>query len=117
MGKFSKELIPKLRNAKFINTNILESSDAQTRNSHPEVFLGKGALKICSKFTGEHPCRSVISIKLLKPIFPIKITIHSFLMSYILKKYTPNVSKNHKTIYQRIFMSFTLIVNVSIHNT
>ena len=28
------------------------------------MFLRKGALKICSKFTGEHPCRSVISIKL-----------------------------------------------------
>ena len=35
------------------------------RSSHSEVFLGKGALKICSKFTGEHPCRSAISIKLL----------------------------------------------------
>ena len=34
------------------------------RNSQPEVFLGKGVLKICSKFTGEHPCRSVISMKL-----------------------------------------------------
>ena len=33
------------------------------RSSQPEVF--KGALKICSKFTGEYPCRSVISIKLL----------------------------------------------------
>ena len=30
------------------------------RTSHPEVFLRKGVLKICSKFTGEHPCRSVI---------------------------------------------------------
>ena len=29
------------------------------------MFLGKGGMKICSKFTGEHPCRSVISIKLL----------------------------------------------------
>ena len=28
------------------------------------MFLGKGAPKICSKFTGEHPCRSAISIKL-----------------------------------------------------
>ena len=28
------------------------------RSSRPEVFLGKGVLKICSKFTGEHPCRS-----------------------------------------------------------
>ena len=32
---------------------------------HPEVFLGEGVLKICNKFTGEHPCRSAISIKLL----------------------------------------------------
>ena len=35
------------------------------RSSRPEVFLRKCVLKICSKFTGEHPCRSVISIKLL----------------------------------------------------
>ena len=35
------------------------------RSSHPELFLGKGVLKICSKFTGEQPCRSAISIKLL----------------------------------------------------
>ena len=35
------------------------------RSSHPEVFLGKGAMKICSKFTGEHSCRNAISIKLL----------------------------------------------------
>ena len=33
-------------------------------SSHPEVLLRKGVLKICTKFTGEHPCRSVISIKL-----------------------------------------------------
>ena len=30
----------------------------------PEVFLGKVFLKICSKFTAEHPCLSVIAIKL-----------------------------------------------------
>ena len=34
------------------------------RSSHPEVFLERDVLKICSKFTEEHPCRSVISIKL-----------------------------------------------------
>ena len=33
------------------------------RSSRPEVILGKGVLKICSKFTGEQPCRSAISIK------------------------------------------------------
>ena len=36
----------------------------QYRSSHPEVFPGKGVLKISSKCTEEHPCRSVISIKL-----------------------------------------------------
>ena len=35
------------------------------RSSHPELFLEKGVLKIYCKCTGEHPCRSVISIKLL----------------------------------------------------
>ena len=35
------------------------------RRSHPEMFFGRVALKICSKFTGEHPYRSPISIKLL----------------------------------------------------
>ena len=39
------------------------------RSSHPKVFLVKGVLKICFKFTGEHPCRSVISIKM----FPITL--------------------------------------------
>ena len=39
------------------------------RSSRPEVFLGKGDLKICSKFTEEQPCRSVIPIKLLKQLY------------------------------------------------
>ena len=45
----------------YMSDRILNMS---VRSSPPEVFLGKGALKIYSKFTGEHPCRSVISIKL-----------------------------------------------------
>ena len=28
------------------------------------MFLGRGVLKICSTFTGESPCRSVVSVKL-----------------------------------------------------
>ena len=35
------------------------------RSSRPEVYLGKTVLRICSKFAGEHPCWSAISIKLL----------------------------------------------------
>ena len=38
-----------------------------------EVFLRKGVLKKCSKFTGEHPCRSAISIKLLSNFIEITL--------------------------------------------
>ena len=44
-----------------------------SKSSHPEVFLRKGILKICSKFTGEHPCQSGISIKLLCNFIEIAI--------------------------------------------
>ena len=44
-----------------------------TWSSRPEVLLEKDVLKICSKFTGEHPCRSVISIKVLSNF--IKVTL------------------------------------------
>ena len=47
---------------------IKRRPNCKTRSSHPTVFLGKGVLKICSKFTREHPCRSAISIKLLKQL-------------------------------------------------
>ena len=47
-------------NFKLVSWGIL----IKFRSSPSEVLLGKGVLKICSKFTGEHPCRSAISIKL-----------------------------------------------------
>ena len=28
----------------------------KNRSSRPVIFLGKGVLEICNKFTGEHPC-------------------------------------------------------------
>ena len=45
---------------KIINFN----DHGRSRSKPPEVFLGKAVLKICSKLRVEHPCRSVISIKL-----------------------------------------------------
>ena len=45
----------------------------QLRSSPPEVFLGKGILKICSKFTGEHPHQSVILIKLQSSFLEITL--------------------------------------------
>ena len=46
------------------------------RSSHSEVFLRKGVLKICSKFAGEHPCRSAIS-KVAKHVAVFEIQKHS----------------------------------------
>ena len=42
--------------------NYNEQETQKFRSSHPEAFLGKGVLKIGSKFTGEHPCRSMIKM-------------------------------------------------------
>ena len=49
------------KDAKFFVKFLFSSC----RSNPPEVFLGTGVIKICSKFTGEHPCGSAISIKLL----------------------------------------------------
>ena len=52
------------------------------------MFLVKGVLKICSKFTGENPCQSVISMKLLCNFIeitlrhgcsPVKFSEHLFI--------------------------------------
>ena len=42
----------------------LRIGKTKVRSSHPDVFLEKSVLKIYSKFTGEHACRSTISITL-----------------------------------------------------
>ena len=44
---------------KWVDISILFLQDTNIRSSRPEVFLRKGVLKICSKFTGEHPCQIV----------------------------------------------------------
>ena len=43
------------------------------RSNHPEVFLRKGVLKICNKFTTEHPCWSLVSIKLQRNFIEIAL--------------------------------------------
>ena len=46
------------------------------RSSCPGMFLGKGVPKICSKFTEEHPCRSVILVKLSKSLFGMGVLLY-----------------------------------------
>ena len=52
-------------------------------SSLPEVFLGKGVLNICSKFTGEHPCQSAISLKLQVNFFEITLRYGCFLVNWL----------------------------------
>ena len=51
----------------------MKNINSNHRSSHPEEFLGKRVLKISNKFTGEHPCRSGISIKLQSNFIEITI--------------------------------------------
>ena len=45
----------------------------KSKSSPSEVFLGQGVLEKWSKFTGEHPCRSVISVKLQSNLIEIAL--------------------------------------------
>ena len=61
--KFSTKELSKRINLRTMNVYHLKNC----KSSPLEVFLGKGVLKRCSKFTAERPCRSAITIK-----FPVE---------------------------------------------
>ena len=81
------------------------------RSSPPEVFLGESVLKICSKITGEHPCQSMISIKLLwvRPTLKVYLLegtknlffvwIYFFLFWFILSFYYRFISGQTSNIF------------------
>ena len=51
--------------ASFKSAPLLLNNIVITCRSSPlEVFLAKGVLKMCNKFTGEHPCRKVVAKQL-----------------------------------------------------
>ena len=57
------------------------------KSSRSEVFLVKGVLKISTKFTGEHPCRSnFIEMTLWDGCSPVNL-LHLFRTSF-----TKNIS-------------------------
>ena len=54
---------------------LLKKKQDSYKSNHPEVFQRKAVLKICSKFTGGHPCQSATSVMLLCSF--IEITNHT----------------------------------------
>ena len=81
------------------------------RNSHPEVFLKKGVLKICSKFTGEHPCQSVLSIELR---LGCSVNLLHLFKTAIIKNSSEGLYLLHKTsqMFDKI-MNTRLICNLT----
>ena len=69
------------------------------------MVFKKGVLKICSKFTGGHPCRSVISIRQLywnrisACVFTCKFAAY-FQNTFFTEHLWKAVSVNQKTIYK-----------------
>ena len=85
--KFFRTLSNHELDSNFINTLTLI-------HCNPVVFCKTKVLKICSKFTGEHPCRNVILIKLLCNIIEITLR-HGFSPVNLLRNFrTPFPKKN-----------------------
>ena len=72
--RINKRLFIELSVSLYSNIGpILNTYLAIFRSSSPWVFLEKGVLKICSKFTGEHTCWNLISINLLCNLIEITL--------------------------------------------
>ena len=78
------------------------------RSSEPDVFLLKGVLKICRKFTGEHPCRSAISIKSLCSFIEITLR-HGCSRVNLLHIFETPFSKNTS---RRLLLNFKKLVRL-----
>ena len=77
------------------------------RSIPPEVFLGKFVSKICCKFTREHPCRNVISIKLLCKTLRNKTLWHGCSPVNLLQIFKLRFSKNTS---RRLLLRFSFIL-------
>ena len=86
----------------------------QLHRSNPaEVFLGKGLLKICSKFTGEHrSCSSAISVKLQSNFLEITLR-HGCSPVNLLHVFRTSFRKN---TFEGLLLKVTLCKIVSVTN-
>ena len=128
------------KNPFFYKTPLVAASVCSLpnfRSSRPEVFLRKGGLKICCKFTGDQPCRGVISEKLPRNFIEITLQ-HGYspvnLLNIFRTPFPKNTSEqvllklktefreiihslqiNEITcLYERIFSRYTLLIRFSL---
>ena len=80
------------------------------KSSRPEVFLRKGVLEIFSKFTGEYPCRSAISIKLESNVKSTYNHLESFSPKQLhLKSISNNRSSHQRRSVKKVFLKIAKI--------
>ena len=85
--QFSRSVIPLIHDLNWTYWDALMAYVGYSMCKQPlEVFLRKGVLKMCSKFTGKYPRRSAISIK-LKSNF-IEIALRHGCRNAIIKRET-----------------------------
>ena len=80
------------------------------------MFLEKVVLKICSKFTGEHLCGSVISIKMLCNVIEIKPRYKCFpvnLLHILRTPFTKNTSVLWKSKRRKVLTSFKYVLIIA----
>ena len=86
------------------NNSLQLSFQLSLRRNHSKVFSYKGVQKIRSKFTGENPCRSVISVKLLYKFIEIKLR-HGFSPVHLMYIFRTCFTKNTYGALLLIFLS------------
>ena len=97
--RVSLKIIPKIFSVLHLNIRGLRKNSESFkeiynfRSSRPEVFLRKCVLEICSKFIGERPRRSGISIKLQSNFIEIVLR-HGCSPVNLLHIFRTNFSKN-----------------------
>ena len=81
------------------------------RSSNPEVFLEDVILKICSRPTREHPCQSLILIKLQANVIDITLR-HGCSPVNLLHIFRTAFPKNTPGWLFLIFQDFMLVVSI-----
>ena len=97
------------------NNSLQLSFQLSLRRNHSKVFSYKGVQKICSKFTGENQCQSVISVKLLCKFIEITLR-HGFSPVHLMCIFRTCFPKNTSGALLLIFLSKATLNAVQTNN-
>ena len=76
-----------------------------------DLIIEHHLMKICSKFTGEHPCQSLISIKLLRSFIEITLRHECSPVSLMCIFRTPFTKNTSGCLFLGLFGSMELYYN------